>query len=74
MEEQLKLLFANILTIDENLDINSLEMGDVPNWDSLGQLNLITGIEEEFGVFFSNEEILELNSYQKFLEVLLKKV
>jgi len=74
MEEQLKSLFANILNIEKNKINNDLKMGDIPNWDSLGHLNLITGIEEEFNIFFSNEEILELNSFKKFYDLLITKI
>ena len=74
MEEQLKLLFANILNIEKNKIDNDLKMGDIPNWDSLGHLNLITAIEEEFNIFISNDEILELNSFEKFHDFLITKI
>ena len=74
MEEQLKLLFANILNIETSKITNDLKMGDVSNWDSLGHLNLITAIEEEFNIFFSNDEILELNSFEKFYDLLITKI
>ncbi len=74
MEEQLKLLFANILNIETSKITNDLKMGDVSNWDSLGHLNLITAIEEEFNIFFSNDEILELNSFEKFCDLLITKI
>ena len=74
MEEQLKLLFANILNIETSKITNDLKMGDVSTWDSLGHLNLITAIEEEFNIFFSNDEILELNSFEKFYDLLITKI
>jgi acyl carrier protein len=30
---------------------------DIPDWDSLGNINLIIGIEESFGVKFATAEI-----------------
>ena len=74
MEEQLKSLFANILNIEKNKIKNDLKIGDIASWDSLGHLNLITGIEEEFNIFFSNDEILELNSFEKFHDLLITKI
>ena len=32
-------------------------------WDSLAQLQLILALEQEFGVSFSDEESIALNSY-----------
>ena len=74
MEEQLKLLFANTLNIETSKITNDLKMGDVSNWDSLGHLNLITAIEEEFNIFFSNDEIVELNSFENFYDLLITKI
>ena len=74
MEEQLKLLFLFTLNIETSKITNDLKMGDVSNWDSLGHLNLITAIEEEINIFFSNDEILELNSFEKFYDLLITKI
>jgi len=39
-----------------------LSINTVESWDSLGHLNLILAIEEEFDVKFLTEEIPKLNS------------
>jgi acyl carrier protein len=70
MDKQLIEIFCRVLNLDET-EINSeIAIGDVPNWDSLGHLNLITSIEEEFDVYFSNESIIELNSFGKIKDFL----
>ena len=33
----------------------------VSSWDSIGQLDLVTALEEEFSIKFSPEEIMEMN-------------
>ncbi len=43
---------------------------DVPEWDSLGHLNLILALEEAFNVSFSVDEMPELTS----VEAIAKKV
>lgn len=43
---------------------------DIPEWDSVGHLNLMLALEEAFGVTFSVDEMAELVS----VEAIAKKV
>lgn len=51
-------------------DIINLQMGDTPSWDSLGNFNLILTIETQFGIRFSIEQISEVRSVSKILEII----
>ena len=73
MENKLNKIFSNVFHIDENVDKTELKMGDLPNWDSMGHLNLITSLEEELDIFFTNEEIVEINSFEKIYNLLKSK-
>jgi acyl carrier protein len=42
----------------------------VDGWDSLGHMNLILALEEEFGVQFSDERILHLLSVRAIVQAL----
>ena len=44
--------------------------GNCEKWDSLAHLNLIVELESEFGVTFEPEEIGEMTSYEKILEIM----
>lgn len=43
---------------------------DLPAWDSLGQVNLIMALEQEFGVYIEVEDFGSLNSVQAILAYL----
>ena len=43
-------------------------------WTSLNHLMLISQLENEFGVVFSNQEIKELTSYTAILQVLGRRL
>ncbi|MDO9091397.1 MAG: acyl carrier protein [Rubrivivax sp.] len=43
---------------------------DLPAWDSLGQVNLIMALEQEFGVYIEVEEFGNLNSVPAILAYL----
>jgi acyl carrier protein len=47
---------------------------DVPAWDSVAHVNLISALEERFGVNFSVAEIVELNSVGAIREALTRKM
>jgi acyl carrier protein len=46
---------------------------EVPNWDSIGHMNLVAELEKEFGQQFEVDEIMEMSSTAKILEILRSK-
>lgn len=64
IEDRLKEIMAlvfDVPTTDINEDTNP---DDLDNWDSIGTINLITALEDEFDIEFEDEEILELLNFQ----------
>ena len=60
MEDRLKKVFANVFDIPVgNIDDN-LSPDTVDEWDSLNHTNLVIALEQEFGVTFSPDEIIEM--------------
>ena len=60
MEDRLKQVFANVFDIPVgNIDDN-LSPDTVDEWDSLNHTNLVIALEQEFGVTFSPDEIIEM--------------
>ncbi|MBN1384081.1 MAG: acyl carrier protein [Elusimicrobia bacterium] len=64
MSEKIKTVMASVFDvdlpeIDDNCSADTLE-----KWDSLKHINLITALEEEFGVSFSNEDISNMVNYK----------
>jgi acyl carrier protein len=43
---------------------------DVPNWDSIGHMNLVATLEQEFNLQFEVDEIMEMSSPQKILDIM----
>jgi acyl carrier protein len=46
---------------------------DVQKWDSLGHMNMVSGLEKEFSLQFEVDEIMEMASVQSILDVLARK-
>ena len=53
-------LITRTFGLPPNQSANDLRMGAVPGWDSMGHMNLIVELENEFGVSFPTPQIAEL--------------
>lgn len=51
-------------------DITNLKMGDLDEWDSLGNFNLIMAIEQEYQIQFDIECIENMTSVSKIIKEL----
>jgi acyl carrier protein len=45
---------------------------DIPAWDSLGQLILMSGLDQRFGIRLTQDELTGLGSVQDILDVLTR--
>jgi len=52
----------------------SLKKGDIECWDSFGHINLMLGIESEFGVEFDSDEIGTLVTVGQIIEALQRRL
>ena len=57
-------------------DSISAETGpsDIPLWDSLGHMTLISTIEQSFNIEFEFEEMFEVVSVQSIIDILNRKI
>jgi len=70
----LKNVMAAILELDvKRLDENS-SMDNIPNWDSLKQMNLILALEESFAVSIPDEDAANATSFQLIVIVLQEQL
>ncbi len=52
---------------------NKLKINDIPEWDSMGNINFILAMEKEFKIKFSMSEIESLDSIFSIKTNLLEK-
>lgn len=69
-EERLKRLFKRIFPTLEEDDLPSAEIGNVLDWDSLAQIQLVMEIEAEFSINIPPEKIEKLTHYKFILNYL----
>ncbi len=68
VETQVKEIIARVLNVDQALITNELSSGDIPQWDSVGNLAIISTIEQELDVEFPLEDLFDLTSVQSIVD------
>lgn len=68
MEEKVLEILKNTLELD-SID-SECSQENCEKWDSMGQLNLVVELETEFDVSFEPEEIAEMTSVKKIVEMI----
>ena len=60
IEERVIKIIAKAIEVDSNKIDEDTAIGDFTNWDSMGQLIIITSLEKEFDIKFDPEDIMDL--------------
>ena len=63
----IKSLAINSKNFNENIKYN-----EIPEWDSIGHMTLMSGLEEGFGISMDTDDIVDFSSYKKGIEILKK--
>lgn len=67
-----KNVFSKSLSIDLSKVNDKLKYNDIPEWDSIGHMTLISGLEEEFKISIETDDIVDFSSFEKGKEILKK--
>lgn len=68
MESQVKNIIARVLNVDIQLITDDLSSGEIPEWDSVGNLAIISTIEQELNVEFPLDELFDLTSVKSIVD------
>jgi len=74
IEERVKKTMSAVFSVAEEEIEKKSSADTIATWDSLKHMNLVVGLEEEFEVEFSDNEIIELVNTQLIVEVLREKL
>ncbi len=65
-------IFIEALSIDNSKFNEDIKYNDIPEWDSIGHMTLISGLEEGFEISLETDDIVDFSSYKKGMEILEK--
>ena len=73
MDSLIKQVMSEIFDIPlKDINTNS-SMDNIPSWDSLGHLQLIIRLEEEFNITFNERDTLSMVNFESIEKILSKK-
>lgn len=73
LDTSLKKFLTTFFNLSEILEWSSMGMDTVAGWDSLRQIELLTALEQQFGVSVASQEIAEATTFLGLLNLLKKK-
>ena len=73
-EELVKIrkILNDLFEVDIKEDITQLKMGDLRNWDSMGNFSLLLEIEKNFDIKYSFEELQSIKSIKEIANSIKK--
>ena len=72
-KKKYKQAFIDGLLIDESVLEGNLEYNAVVAWDSIGHMSLVAELEDQFDIMMEMDDIIDMSSYEKGMEILEKK-
>lgn len=70
--EKVRDIISRTINVAPDLITQSLSIGDIDQWDSMGNMAIIAAIEEQMNIEFPIEDLFELNSVQSLIEEIEK--
>ncbi|WP_194242011.1 acyl carrier protein [Winogradskyella eckloniae] len=64
IEEKLKEIMALVFEVPKDIINEDTSPDDLDSWDSIGSINLVTALEDEFEIEFEEEDIIEMLNFQ----------
>ena len=70
--KKLKPIFKRIFSKNDFTLSRKLSADDVEEWDSIGHMTLMSGLEDAFKIALETDDIIDFSSYEKGKEILKK--
>ena len=70
--EKYKDIFVKSLAVDKDRFHENLKYNEIPEWDSIGHMSLMSALEDAFDISLETDDIVDFSSYEKGKEILKK--
>ena len=51
---------------------DNIKYNEIPEWDSIGHMTLMSGLEEGFNITMETDDIVDFSSFKKGIDILKK--
>lgn len=73
MNNKIKEFIAQVLKVEIGKVVDDLAVGDIPEWDSLHHMMIITGLQKEFRIEFQREELIDIEDVADLVTLVEEK-
>ena len=70
--ETYKKVFLDSLNIQNDQFNENLKYNEIPEWDSIAHMSLISGLEDKFNISIDTDDIVDFSSFLKGKKILKK--
>ena len=71
-KQKYKDIFIKSLAMDDKKFGENIKYNEIPEWDSIGHMTLMSGLEEGFSITMETDDIIEFSSFKKGMSILKK--
>ena len=71
-KEKYRSIFIETLAIDRSKFNDNIKYNEIPEWDSIGHMTLMSGLEDGFNISIETDDIVDFSSFKKGMEILEK--
>ena len=65
-------IFSKSLSIDKKKFNEKIKYNDIPEWDSIGHMTLMSDLESAFNITIDTDDIIDFSSFKKGIQILKK--
>ena len=71
-KQKYKDIFIKSLAMDSKKFCENIKYNEIAEWDSIGHMTLMSGLEEGFSITMETDDIVDFSSFKKGIEILKK--
>ena len=65
-------IFLKSFSIDKKKFNEKIKYNDIPEWDSIGHMTLMSDLEDGFNISIETDDIIDFSSFKKGIQILKK--
>lgn len=74
IEDRIRSIMSAVLAIPAGEINEDTSPESIESWDSMKHMNMVVGLEEEFDIEFSDDDIMDMNSFALIIEAVSARV
>ena len=74
MKDKLRDILAEAIELEPNDISDESSPDNTPEWDSFAHMNMVAEVEKAYNIKFTLEEVIEMQSVPKMMEVVSRKL